>query len=135
MKNLIAFILLFTCLLPAATGITVLGLPKATTVGDSTFFIVRKASPDSVARRFSFGNIKDTVKVGIHDTLAIRVPQAVDTAATPRFHTVKFAYSATGSTTALLATGNCPATTGTAPNKWLGVIYVNGDTLWIPAWK
>lgn len=134
MKKLIAIILLFSCY-SFATGISILSLSKATAVGDSTFFMVRKASPDSISRRFSFGNIKDTVKAAIHDTLAIRVPQAIDTAATPRFHTVKLAYSATGSTTALLATGNCPATTGTAPNKWLGVIYVNGDTLWIPAWK
>jgi len=134
MKNTITVILL-SFGLSISAGISVLSLPKATTVGDSTFFIVRKASPDSLSRRYSFGHIKDTVKTAIHDTLAIRVPQAIDTNNTPRFRTVKFSYAGTGSTTAELGTGNSPAVTGTAPNRWLGVIYVNGDTLWIPAWK
>ncbi len=48
---------------------------------------------------------------------------------------LKIAASATGSTTALLATANCPATTGTAPYVWFKMISPDGSTVYVPGWK
>lgn len=47
----------------------------------------------------------------------------------------KFATAATGATTALLATANCPAITGTQPYVWMTVISSDGSTVYVPAWK
>lgn len=48
---------------------------------------------------------------------------------------VQFNSSGTGTTTALLATANCPATTGTAPYVWLKFLAPDGSTVYVPGWK
>lgn len=48
---------------------------------------------------------------------------------------VQFNTSATGLTTALLATANCPAVTGTSPYVWIKALAPDGSTIYIPAWK
>ena len=48
---------------------------------------------------------------------------------------VQMAASGTGSTTALLATANCPATTGTSPYVWIKFLSSDGSTVYVPAWK
>ncbi len=49
--------------------------------------------------------------------------------------TIGFGQAATGATTALLGTGNCPATTGTAPYAWMTCKSSDGSTVYVPAWK
>lgn len=48
---------------------------------------------------------------------------------------IKHGTTATGSTTALLGTGNCPAITGSAPYTWIPTISSDGSTVYFPAWK
>lgn len=49
--------------------------------------------------------------------------------------TVQFQASATGSTTASLGTGNCPAGTGTAPYVWFKMLAPDGSIVYTPGWK
>jgi hypothetical protein len=48
---------------------------------------------------------------------------------------LQISQSATGSTTALLATGNCPATTGTAPYVWMRMYAPDNSVVYVPGWK
>ncbi len=48
---------------------------------------------------------------------------------------LKIGTSATGATTALLATANCPATTGTSPYVWFKLKAPDGSLVYVPGWK
>ena len=56
-------LILFALGLAHAAPLNVNGLPKLTSVTDSTFIPVRKPSPDTLLRKFSWGNMRDTVNV------------------------------------------------------------------------